>query len=783
MRDLGGCHECYRIDARPGRDDAWIVHASDVLGAQYGVTHVFELLGFRFRHPFDTYVPPVPAPGPETADVVGTLYTPDKSRRGLHLHTLHPIEAYYALWTPEPGLERARRIYDWIIKNRGNYFQYVALDDILEPTRHDAWRDQTAELLASAHRRGLQVGIGFQLFAQGSLQHGLYLVQDAEQPVAPQIAARLALITDGLPFDTYELSFGEFFGAGPDQFIATLDETYRQLAALRPQARLDAVIHVGDSPEQRVTYRGETMIYYFLVKFADPRIVPQVHTVMYYNLFEDAGGAYHHEDFREHRAFLFDRLRTGLPVAYKPETAYWVAFDNSVPMYLPLYMRSRWLDLDRIRAHAVAEGHRDLDEHVLFSTGWEWGYWQHDVAALRASYSLPARWSDQLAEQLAPDAKALVGPVIALTELQHHALLEQRLAAYQSGRDALIDVGEESGIIAAPGRIDVDDVAGLGAELPAFRAGVIAGLGDYATRVAAVAAALPAADGPWAAEIIDGIEIDAARARFIPAIYAAVARAAAGEAGAEDALAEAEAALLAGRVIVARRHGALHDRDRRLREDNGNVTNYGYGYLRYAEDLCFWQREWVMAANAVRQQSGIGSSLELARERHLVPVPDPVSPSPRLPVSRSPGLPVSPRPAPYRPTRTARSSSSVPWWWYSNSTGPTPHASRTVTSSAIDGHTSSSSAGRAPSPATTRRSTPSSRASRPRSSQRCPSASSRVPVTSITIGRAIASDHGAGHALSVNRPPPPRTSTTTSRAPRFAPSSSSQRRSIDQRQR
>src|SRR6185295_11414827 len=114
--------------------------------------------------------------------------------------------------------------------------------------------------------------------------------------------------------------------------------------------------------------------------------------------------------------------------------------------------------------------------------------------------------------------------------------------------------------------------------------------GDYASGIAQIAATLPAADGPWAAEIVDGIEVDLARARFVHAIYDA----AAGEAGADEALARAEAALVLGRVVVARRHAALHDRDPRLREDNGNVTNYGYGYLRYAEDLCYWQREWVM---------------------------------------------------------------------------------------------------------------------------------------------------------------------------------------------
>lgn len=603
--DLGGCHECYRIDADPAAGaDAWVVHASDALGAQYGVTHVFELLGFRFRHPFDTYVPPVPAPDPEaTAAVLGKQFAPDKTRRGLHLHTLHPIEALYALWTPEPGKERARRIFDWVVKNRGNYLQWVALDDILDPARREAWRTDTAELVAIAHRRGLQVGLGLQLFGQGSLQRGFDLIDDGDQPAAPQIAARLPMITDGLAFDTYELSFGEFFGVDPDLFVATVDECYRQLVALRPQARLDAVIHVGNSPEQRVTYRGENLIYYFLVKFADPRIVPQVHSVMFYDLFEDAGGAYHHDQFDEHRAFLLERLRTGLAVGYKPETAYWVAFDNSVPLYLPLYARSRWLDLDRIRAAARAGGHADLSEHLLFTTGWEWGYWQHDVAALRASYTLPERWSDQLAEQLAPDARPLVGSVVALAELQHRALLEERLAPYQAARDALIDLGDDRGIIAAPDRVDVDEVAALGPALADFRTRVIERLAVYADQLDAIAGALPDVDGPWAAEIVDGIEIDRARARFVHAIYDAVARAAVGQPGAEDALSTAAAALVAGRAVVARRHAALHDRDRRLLEEGGNATFYQYGYLRYADDLCYWRREQAMAENAVRRQS------------------------------------------------------------------------------------------------------------------------------------------------------------------------------------
>ena len=86
---------------------------------------------------------------------------------------------------------------------------------------------------------------------------------------------------------------------------------------------------------------------------------------------------------------FFDRLENGLPVAYFPESAYWVAFDNSVPTYLPMYVRSRWLDMFEVKTQAVVNGHGSLTDHTLFSSGWELGYWQNDVATLRMNWSVP----------------------------------------------------------------------------------------------------------------------------------------------------------------------------------------------------------------------------------------------------------------------------------------------------------------------------------------------------------------------------------------------------------
>src|SRR5688572_22539658 len=143
---------------------------------------------------------------------------------------------------------------------------------------------------------------------------------------------------------------------------------------------------------------------------------------MFYNLFEDAGGAYEQDNFFEHRDYLLDRMRQRKPAVYYPESAYWVAFDNSVPLYLPAYVRSRWLVLDGIGA--------GLHGHLVFSSGFEWGYWLNDVASLRASYALPDRYEALIDDAFGTDLAALAPIVSELASIEASALIDERLAAY-----------------------------------------------------------------------------------------------------------------------------------------------------------------------------------------------------------------------------------------------------------------------------------------------------------------------------------------------------------------
>lgn len=594
--------EGYRLEQAD--DDTIRVQAHDVLGAQYGVAAALEAFGMRFRHPFDAYVPGVA----ELGAVDTELHQPDIRVRGLQLHTLHPIEGYFAFWEPSPGSTNdAHRIIDWVVKNRGNFLQWVPLDNILQPDQYEAWKPFTQELIDYAHLRGIRVGINIQLFGASNLQNAYDLVDKEMEPIAPQIAARLPLITKDLPFDVYTVSFGEFFNADPVAFIGAVNEMRSQFRTFAPQAEIHALIHVGE--EQRITYMDENLIHYFLVKYADESIIHDVHTVMFYNLFEDAGGAYQHHDFSEHRAHLQQRMCEGKRTAYQPETAYWVAFDNSVPHYYPLYVHSRLLDLDMLQRPEGPCG--TLDQHYLFSTGWEWGYWLNDVASLRASYELVSA-SDAIHAELAPDLGAGAAALVErMMNVQHELVLLRRLTGYLVGRDSIIDLGRQLDIVSQPDRVTFDQlVAGQGrAEvenmLPNLRA-----YADELDILDREVRALDLPDSRWSRELRDSFAINALRARFVVSTFEATLAAIDGDpAAAATYFKAAEWRLARARPIIAARHADLHDdHGRRLVDKTANQTFYQFGYLFFADNLCYWDRELVQVGGILGSTSAVPPS-------------------------------------------------------------------------------------------------------------------------------------------------------------------------------
>ncbi len=599
------CSECYEVR---GSGRSFQVSSGDALGLQYGLSALLEAWGYRFHHPFNTVVPETIPDLEADHPALHVLVEPDMAFRSLHMHTLHPIEGLKAFWMGGEGeLERSKSVVDWVVKNRGNDIQWVSLDDIMTSAVERDWLSHSQEIVDYAHRRNLTVGLGIQLFGSGNLQQAFDLLDQIgdDSSNREEIEKRLMPLTE-VGFDRFNLSFGEFFGEDPETFVSMVNQVGDVLETLDSDAVMTTLIHVGDSEEQRVVYGGEEMIYYFLAQFADPDIVPWVHTVMLYNLFEDAGGAYHHENFDEHRDFLLDRIERGEPTAYFPESAYWIAFDNSVPIYLPAYMRSRWLDMDGVRA-AVGP----MPGHILFSSGWEWGYWQTDVATLRMNHSLDGvggvgpGWTGIVRWMYEPwgDSGAQVAEaIISLGTEQADALIGNRLMAYFAGRESTLDIGEAVGVVAQPPRVRIEHLDDLDAEgRAAFRSNVLIPLNAHVSAIAQIESGLPDAEGiPWLQEIQDGVSITRLRGGYVSAIYTAALQHLEGEDTA-DRILEAEALLSKAESVVKRRHENLHDPHGAQWVDPSweNPTIYQFGYLFRADELCFWHRERAKLANLV----------------------------------------------------------------------------------------------------------------------------------------------------------------------------------------
>lgn len=587
LKNRDDCKECFSYSYEYKNSEITIDISADYpLGAQYGVYEILEYIGYRFFTPYEYFIP-------ENLHIrnllnsleqnKGVLFKPDMGQRGLHLHTLHPIEALYDFWIgTEP--EEAYKIIDWIIKIRGNYIQWVALNDIRKEDRYLEWRLKTEKIIELAHRRGIKVGINCLVFANSSLQNG-YLIEDEDS---------LRIIRD-LNFDVLNLSFGEFIGNEPDVFIRKLEDIKSRVRTVRGDIDITATIHVGNYPNLWVEYNNETLLYYFLVKYIED-IVPFVHTVMYFNLIESSVGAYNHRSFKEHKEFLLDYIHKGKKVVYFPESAYWIAFDNSVPLFLPLYIRSRFLDLELMNSELKNDTARQNTGHIVFTSGWEWGYYMTDYLSTKMAYKFTDKWQSEIEYMLMPLSekyKEVSAIINQLIEVQAEYLINRRLAAYYAGVDAYVELGHKAGIIGQPDRVMVDELDDLSDEKRGnFENSIISNLREFSEKMREindkVGILSKLVTDKFLHEILDGIEIDYLRSEFVYLLYASAFY------KDKSLLDEAKLYIDRAREIVKRRHGSLHYPDKELiLNSNENPTIYKFGYLKQADTLCLWVRDWI----------------------------------------------------------------------------------------------------------------------------------------------------------------------------------------------
>jgi hypothetical protein len=571
------------------------VYAPDAANLAFGTYALLEEMGARFFHPMAEHVPELG--GAYLPAVLDRTMTPAFRVRGVHLHLLHPIEWFDAFnGSSERDLEDAKRFVDWLVKTGQNHVQWP----ILRTMDLDAWSPHAKAIIAYAHERGVTTGVEPLLFARSSLQNNFVLAtSDAWEA---ELDANVDFL-ESIGFDQIELALGEFLAEDPETVIDMLDRVVAR------SSTVSVVNHVGNFPNLWVDFRGEREFFYFLPAHADPRLIQSVHTVHFYDLYRP-WGAYGHESFEMHRAFLLEQLAAGRTVRYKPESAYWVSADVDVPLFLPAYVHARWLDIHNLTRDVASAGLPPIDGHVLFSSGHEWGYWMTDYLAAKMMWE-PDRPLDHFFDHAAAPygtcAPRMRDASIRFTDLQSRYLFDRRLMPYLAGDDLHDDLGAAASFVTIPARIPFEAILAMDAGARArFRTEVIDGLEAFTAEaqsiereVAATCAGGDAATAPWCNEILDGVAIVRLRAQHASALHRAVdvSRRAPDEAA--EHLARAEATLAEAGGVIARREAAYRFAAARLVGAAPNPTIYRYGYLRQAHLLCYWRRQAIQAETVV----------------------------------------------------------------------------------------------------------------------------------------------------------------------------------------
>lgn len=331
------------------------VYAFDTIQAVAGLYALLEEKhGLAFVHPLHTVQVPALRSWRELT------IQPRFAWRGFHLHTQHPIELTEALHNPAfPNAEDlVRRYIDWLIRNRQNYFEFC----LLRSVNLKAWLPYFTRIVRYARSRGVEVGLDVSLRMQQ--QRAFQLLPRWRTSAKALSTTLLQLSSTGISRLNVELTTAEFIGKAWGAWIDSL-----LLSAKRYGIHLMTRQHVVP-PE---AYAVGTMNPSHL----PPQMTLCVHSVMCYSLKDTLAPVYRCRNF-SHLYHSIVEERKHRPVWYYPETAYWVSFDNSVPVWLLSYLRSRLEDI------LLVEG--SVEGHLTFSSGWDIGYWLFDWSVARWSW-------------------------------------------------------------------------------------------------------------------------------------------------------------------------------------------------------------------------------------------------------------------------------------------------------------------------------------------------------------------------------------------------------------
>jgi hypothetical protein len=269
-------------------------------------------------------------------------------------------------------VEKLDEYFRWLARNGQNYFEFCLLEGI----DLDVWPHYAAKFCAAAKSRGILTGVDLSLhmFQQKAFQLVRFPPKSFRN-FEKQLDERLDLLMRAQwDFISMEFSIGEFVGGLENLRERLRNHVVSKIETDYPKTKLVGRQHVVKADDEiGGSHRMDP---------AEDRSEPSrgllVHTVMGYGVEWDKAPVYEAENLNHMLPVLLAQRKVRETWFY-PESAYWITFDNSVPIFFLPYLQARLDDIKLMKS-------LNIPGHLTFSSGWEWGYWLVDWSIARWSW-------------------------------------------------------------------------------------------------------------------------------------------------------------------------------------------------------------------------------------------------------------------------------------------------------------------------------------------------------------------------------------------------------------
>ncbi len=333
-----------------------------------------EQLWFNFYHPAETNIPNLQY-WPLSEDFFWHAEA-RFDKKGFHLHTMHPIELTECLLNVDfpDGQKKIKQYIDWLARNQQNYFEFNVLSSI-DTAR---WADYMRPIVEYAHQRGVLIGIDISLNMRQQRAFRLTQGRGNLNQQKAEVERSLHSLCDGVKWDVINMEFSSTeFSSGNAAERQALQIHIGKILRDQYQIKLMGRKHVVKNENMRAGKHTLPPLSNEDARIDQHRGV-LIHTVMFYSLFDSLAPVYENRNF-EHLRQLMMQEKTKRETWYYPESAYWITFDNSIPLLLLPYLSARLQDIEKCDSLGIKG-------HITFSSGWEWGYWLTDWSIARWSW-------------------------------------------------------------------------------------------------------------------------------------------------------------------------------------------------------------------------------------------------------------------------------------------------------------------------------------------------------------------------------------------------------------